>query len=152
MPKKKRASNKQQNIQNINVGDIVNTSGVANIAGGRISGDTSIQNITTGLSAAEIKQLFEQLYTAIEANTKTSPADKEDLKAEVKEIQSTITEAAKKNEKVDEGFLSRRFRNIARMAPDVLDVVVATLGNPLAGLGIAAKKIAEKAKDETTNP
>ena len=45
---------------------------------------------------------------------------------------------------MDEGFLSRRLRNIARMAPDVLDVVVATLANPLAGLGVAAKKLAEK--------
>jgi hypothetical protein len=29
---------------------------------------------------------------------------------------------------------------------------VATLGNPLAGLGVAAKKIAEKAKEETGAP
>ena len=58
-------------------------------------------------------------------------------------------QAAKKNEKVDEGFLSCRFRNIARMAPDVLDVVVATLVSPLAELGVAVKKIAEKAKEET---
>jgi hypothetical protein len=35
------------------------------------------------------------------------------------------------------------------MAPDILDVVVATLGNPLAGLGVAAKKIAKKAKEGT---
>ena len=67
----------------------------------------------------------------------------------MQEIQSTVTEAAQKNEKVDEGFLSRRFRNIARMAPDVLDLVVAMLANPLAGLGVAVKKIAEKAKEET---
>ena len=51
--------------------------------------------------------------------------------------------------KLDEGFLSRRFRNFARMAPDVLDVIVATLRNSLAGLGVAVKKIAEKAKEET---
>jgi hypothetical protein len=50
---------------------------------------------------------------------------------------------------VDEGFLSRRFRNIARMAPDVVDLVVAILTNPLAGLGVAVKKIAEKTKEET---
>jgi hypothetical protein len=31
----------------------------------------------------------------------------------------------------------------------VLDVIVATLENPLAGLGVAFKKIAEKAKEET---
>jgi hypothetical protein len=35
------------------------------------------------------------------------------------------------------------------MAPDVLDLVVTMLANPLAGLGVAVKKIAEKAKDET---
>jgi hypothetical protein len=74
------------------------------------------------------------------------------LKAEVKEIQSTVTEAAHKNEKVDEGFLLRRFRYIARTAPDLLDLVVATLGNPLAGLGVMAQKIAEKAKEETHRP
>jgi hypothetical protein len=50
---------------------------------------------------------------------------------------------------VDEGFLSRGFRNIARMAPDVLDLVVAILANPLTGLGVAVKKIAEKPKEET---
>ena len=55
----------------------------------------------------------------------------------------------KNNKKMEESFLSRRFRNIARIAADVLDVVVATLANPLAGLGVAIKKIAEKAKEET---
>ena len=101
------------------------------------------------MSAAEIKQLFDGLYTVIESNKKVSPTKKEDLKAEVQEIQSTVTQAAQKNEKVDEGFLARRFRNIARMAPDVLDVVVVTLGSPLARLGVAVKKIAGKAKEET---
>ena len=74
------------------------------------------------------------------------------MKAEVKEIQYTVTEATQKNDKVDERFLSHRFTNIARMAPDVLDVVVATLGNPLAGFGVAVKKIAERAKEETSTP
>ena len=142
MSTKKRASNKQSSIK---VGNISDISGNVNVAGGNI---TTHQTIS-GLSAAEIKQLFDGLYTVIESNKKVSPTKKEDLKAEVKEIQSTVTEAVQKNEKIDESFLSRRFRNIARMAPDVLDVVVATLGNPLAGLGVAVKKIAEKAKEET---
>jgi hypothetical protein len=146
MPKKKRAdtSGKQTSVR---VGDISDISGNVNVAGGNI---TTHQTIT-GLSAAEIKQLFDGLYSQIDARANTSPADKEDIKAEVKEIQSTVTEAAQKNEKLDESFLSRRFRNIARMAPDVLDVVVATLTNPLAGLGVAARKIADKAKEETKN-
>jgi cell division septum initiation protein DivIVA len=139
---KRRCSDKQTRVR---VGNVSGVSGNVNIAGGNIT----THQTATGLSAAEIKQLFDQLYAAIEANAKTSPSDKEDLKAEVREIQTTVTEAAQKNAKVDEGFLSRRFRNIARMAPDVLDVVVATLGNPLAGLRVAVKKIAEKAKEET---
>ena len=145
MPNEKRASNNKSSVR---VGNISDVSGSVNIAGGDITTNQTIN----GLSAAEIKQLFDQLYTAIETRAGTSSAAQEDLKAEVKEIQSTVTEAAKKNEKVDEGFLSRHFRNIARMAPDILDVVVSTLGNPLAGLGVAVKKIAEKAKKETNAP
>jgi hypothetical protein len=142
MPKKKRENGKQTNVQ---IGNVSQISGNINVAGG----DITAHHTLIGLSAAEIKQLFDGLYAEIESNKKVSYTKKEDLKAKVKEIQSTVTEAVQKNEKVDEGFLSRRFRNTARMAPDVLDVVVATLGNPLAGLGVAVKKIAEKAKEKT---
>ena len=127
------------------VGNISRISGNVNIAGG----DITTHQTTRGISVEEIRQLFEHIYSAIETNTRTSPADKQDLKAEVKEIQSTVAKATEKNEKIEEGFLSRRFRNIARVAPDMLDVVVATLGNPLAGLGVTVKKIAEKAKEDT---
>ena len=140
MPKKKD----QQQV-NIKVGNITGISGEVNIAGEDITTNKTVN----GLSAADIKLLFDQLYNNIDARANVSSADTEDLKAELKEIQATVTEASKKNEKVDESFLSRRFRNIARIAPDVLDVVVATLGNPLAGLGVSVKKIAEKAKEET---
>src|SRR6266516_1132206 len=98
----------KQRTQKI-IGDISNISGNVNVAGGNIT----THHITTGLNAADIKQLFDGLYSSIDTNPKVSPADKEDLKAEVKEIQSVVTEAALKNEKVDEGFLVRRFRNIA---------------------------------------
>ena len=142
MPKKKDESGKQTTVR---VGDISDVSGSVNVAGGNIT----THHTATGLSAADIQRLFDGLYTKIETRPGTPAAEKEDLKAEVQEIQSTVTQAVQKNGEVDEGFLSRRFRNIARMAPDVLDVVVATLGNPLAGLGVAVKKIAEKAKEET---
>lgn len=138
MPKKKRESSKRTSVR---VGNISSVSGNLNIAGGNVT----THQTTTGLSAAEIKGLFDQVYAKIDARPDTPLTDKEDLKAEVKEIQATVTEAAKENKKVDESFLARRFRNIARMAPDILEVIVATLANPLAGLGIAVKKIAEKA-------
>jgi hypothetical protein len=128
----------------IQVGNISGTSGSVNIAGGNIT----THHTTGGLSAADIKQLFDQLYGEIDAHPAASPADREDIKAEVMEIQETVTEAAQKNEQVDESFLARRFRNIARVAPDVLDTVVARLGKPLAGLGVALKAIAMKAKQD----
>lgn len=140
MTNKKSENRKQTSVR---VGYISDISGSVNVAGGNIT----THHTTTGLSAGGIKQLFDQLYTTIDARPETPAADKEDLKAEVQEIQSTVTEAARKNEKVDEGFLLRRFRNLARMAPELLAVIVATLANPLAGLGVAVKKIAEKAKE-----
>jgi hypothetical protein len=140
MTENKRANSKQVDIK---IGNVSDVTGNIHIAGGDIDIHT-----THSMSAAEIKPLFEQLYTAIDTRAETSSADKEDLKAELKEIQATVTEAAQKNEKVDQGFLSRRFRNIVRMAPDVLDVMIATLANPLAGLGVAVKKIAERAKED----
>ncbi len=76
MSSKKSTSNNQTKIK---VGNISGISGEVNIAGG----DITTNKTTIGLSAAEIKQLFDTLYTAIEANSKTSPADKEDIKAEV---------------------------------------------------------------------
>jgi hypothetical protein len=140
--RKKSGAAKQTNVK---VGNIYDISGNVNIAGGNI---TTIQT-TTGLSVSEIQQLFDHLYAAIETRSSTPPTIKEDLDAEVKEIQCAVTQAVQKSEKMDESFLSRRFRNIARMAPDILDVIVATLANPLAGIGVAVKKIAEKAKRET---
>jgi hypothetical protein len=71
-----------------------------------------------------IKQLFDGVCRDINASTELSQANKEDIKAEGKVLQSKVTQAAQKNEKLDEGFLSRHFRNIARMAPDLFDVVV----------------------------
>jgi hypothetical protein len=143
MAKKTNPQSKQTSVK---VGNISDISGNLNIAGGNITAHQAMY----GLSAGEIKQLFDSLYSAIETRSNTPTLTKEDLKAEVQEIQTTVTEAVKKNAKIDESFLSRRFRNIARMAPDILDVVTAALANPGLGISIAVKKIADKAKEETS--
>jgi hypothetical protein len=137
-----RNSKPQQN-RTVKVGNIYGVRGNINIAAGDIT------TYTTEVSETDIKQLFDQLYSKIDNRPDTSAATKEDLRAEVQDIQSAIVQASEKKEKIEENFLLRRFRNIARMAPDILDVVAGTLVNPLAGLGVAAKKIAEKAMEET---
>ena len=92
MPNKKRESANQTSVRAGNISDV---SGTVNIAGGNIT----THQTTTGLSAAEIKQLFELVYTAIDARSKTSLVDKADLKSTVQEVEYVVTEAAKKNEK-----------------------------------------------------
>ncbi|HKZ85453.1 MAG TPA: hypothetical protein VJ793_17595 [Anaerolineae bacterium] len=130
----------------ISPGQYIDTGGGAYIGGDVSTGGGKFVGrddySTTGLSGEEVARLFESIYDRIDARPNTGDADKADLKAEVKDVQA---EAAK-GEKADEGFLTRHLRNIGRMAPDILEVVLATLANPAVGLGMAAKKIAEKAK------
>lgn len=143
--KESEETHRMPRASSIRVGNISKLSGKLNIAGGNIS----IKESTTGLRAAEIQELFAPLYLAIETRQGASPAEKEDLGSEVREIQSAVTEGSQQAKKIEEGFLARRFRNIARMAPDVLDVLVKTLIHPSLGIGEVAQKIAEKAKAET---
>ena len=144
MPKKKRASDAPPTMR---TGSVSNrsASGIAQIAGW----DLHKEQIQTGLSTAEIQAIFSALYREIDARSETAPAAREHIKADVQEIQSKVTEAVQKSGSIDESFVARRFRNIARMAPDMLDVIVAALANPLARLDIPAHKIAAKAKEET---
>ena len=118
--------------QNITIGDIKNTSGRINIAG---------SNITITETKTQ-EQLFAPIFMAIDAREAT-PAEKKDLKADVQEVEEAL-----KKPKVDESFVSRRLRNIGRMAPDILDVILATITSPAAGLGLVGKKIAEKVKEK----
>jgi hypothetical protein len=76
----------------------------------------------------------------VDEHSKLSPVERADVKAEIKDVEKEI----QKGDQADESGVTRHLRNVQRMAPDILDVVVATLGNPAAGLGMVAKKIAEK--------
>src|SRR5690349_3207095 len=77
MPPKKRESSKETSLR---VGKISGISCNMNFAGRNIT----THNTLTGLSAAEINQLFDGLYTKAEIRANTPTADKEDLKADVK--------------------------------------------------------------------
>src|SRR5689334_17321843 len=43
---------------------------------------------------------------------------------------------------------ARMLRVLAKSAPDILEVVTASISNPFAGLGLAVRKIAERAKSQ----
>src|SRR6266511_4687567 len=96
-------------------------------------------------TADEVSKLFENLFATIDQHPRLSQNDKADAKVDIQEIRQEL----EKKEKADESFLMRRFRNLARMAPDILEVTLATIVHPALGLGVFAKKLAEKARSAT---
>ena len=95
--KNKRTSRKPGGV---NVGDISNISGNVNVAGGNIT----THQTKTGLSAAEIKQLFDGLYNDIDARAELPKADKEDIKAEVQEINPPSRKPRRRMKKLMRAF------------------------------------------------
>ena len=129
--------NKDKSI-NTNGGSYVG--GNVNTGGGKFVGRDDYSQ--SGLDSDEIKILFETLYTKVDQQPGLSSDEKTDLKAEIEELRAELA----KKEQANESFLMRHLRNIARMAPDILEVTLATITNPAAGFGLMAKKVAEKAK------
>jgi CHAT domain-containing protein len=130
----------------------VNTGGGAYVGGDvNVSGSGKFvgrdDQSQTGLSAEDVAKLFASIYQQIDAKPNLKPADKEDLKADVKDVEAATAKVAQ-GEKADESFLERRLRSIARMAPDILDVIASTIANPALGAATVIRKIVDKVKQE----
>jgi hypothetical protein len=103
-------------------------------------------NNTVTNQTVNITPLFEAIYQSVETHPSLKPGDRADVKAELQEIQTALEES-----KPDESFLARRFRNIKRMAPDIVEVAFETLKNPLGGVAEVIKRVAKKmAEDANT--
>lgn len=124
----------------------IDTGGGAYIGGGVQTGGGKFigrdDYSKTGLSGEEIQQLFQGIYASVEQKQDISAEEKSDIKSELDEVKDELA----KGEKADETFLQRRLRNIGRMAPDILEITLATITNPLAGFSMVARKVAEKLK------
>lgn len=128
----------QGGVRYINTGGGAYIEGAITTGGGDFVGRDKTR--TVGLSAADVAALFAPIYERIEGRPGTGPEDKADLKSDLGDVEAEV----KKGDRADETVLSRRLRNIQRMAPDILEVVVATLTGPLAGLSAVARKVAER--------
>jgi hypothetical protein len=119
------------------------TEGQRNVTIGSINGNSGPININTGNISIRIEQAFSSVHEAIASYPDISKVEKNDVKADTREV-----EAALKNPKVDENFVARRLRSIGRIAPDILEVALATIVSPAVGLGKVAEKIAAKAREK----
>lgn len=119
---------------------------------GDVSGPVNVAGRDLRISESTDPRALSEAFTVIlerlEAIKTAGPEDIADARAEVKEIQEKIAQA----EPVDEGWLAQRFRNLARMGPDILDVVTATLVNPAAGAALVVRQIAERARADHRLP
>lgn len=125
-------------------GDVISVSNVSDsaVAAGR-GASATIQKAAKDIHDFEEWRAY--VEAKIEATPRLSREDKNDLKDQVAKIE----EEASKDREADVDRLERLINVLAVMAPDIFDVAVATLANPLAGIGLAIKKIGEKAKVES---
>jgi hypothetical protein len=100
--------------------------------------------VSQAATASELKKWRKDMEKWIDAKKDLLPADKTDLKDNVGKVADEVS----KGRQADSGRLERLLNVILSIAPDIFDVAIATLANPLAGLGLVAKKIGEKAKLE----
>jgi len=114
-----------------------------------IGGNVDRSNIVVGDNnvvsnqVAQIAPLFKVIFEAVESQPNLTPSEKEDVKAELQEVQTALEEP-----QPDETFIGRRLRNIKRMAPEIVEVAVATLTNPVGGVAEVIKRIAAKMAED----
>jgi hypothetical protein len=119
----------------ITTGNITGSSGIAIGRGAQATA-------TTGLSGTDAAQLFQAIYAQIQARPEDPSVGKEEIQEKVEKIE----QEAKAGAQANEGKIGRWLRELAGMAPDIFDVTVACLTNPLAGFAEVVKKVAAKAK------
>lgn len=122
-------------------------------AGSAIGGGTvHAQNIAgrdihLGTDTKDVVDAFLRIYQAVDDKQFVS----EGQASNVREAVELIEEENAKGEKANEKVVKLSFQTLAQMAPDILDVVVATLVSPITGISAVVKKIAEKAKSASEN-
>jgi hypothetical protein len=115
------------------------------VIGGSVQGSNIVvgNHNTVSNQSINVAPLFEKIRAEVEKRPDLKPAEKEDIHAEFEEIQTEIEKP-----EPNEGFLARRFRNIKRMAPEIVEVAFETLKNPIGGVAEVVKRIANKMAEE----
>jgi len=90
----------------------------------------------------EMEKLFKRVHKEIKTRRDDPKPDKAKLENQVKKIE---TEAAK-GQTADKTKLERWMKTLAKMAPDIVEVMAASLAGPVAGFSVVFKKIVERAK------
>jgi hypothetical protein len=137
-------SNKEtiKNKKTITVGDVISVSSVgdgASVAVGR-NAQASNSNVNEKTVDSELIDWANRLKTLIDNQEDLDQEDKDELKIKVEQIKNEAAKRKKANVK----RIGKLLKVIGVMSPEIFEVAIATLVNPLAGLGLVVKKIGEK--------
>ncbi len=128
-------------------------SGVVNISGSTVDNSTVVghdQNTVTSASltlAEYMAKWRQEMQRDIDGIPEMSPAEKQEAKDQVVKVEHEAAKGAQ----ADKLYLQKLINVLGVMAPDIFEVAVATLANPLAGAGLAVKKIGDRAKIESSS-
>ena len=128
--------NEKNKSVRISVGGNVNNSQVV-----ASSGNVNINLNETNTSPNVIREAFQIVYQKIEERDATLDVDKSEISSTVQNIESEISSG----DQVNTARIERWLKFLGEMAPDILDVVIKTLTNPILGIGETVRKIANKA-------
>ena len=110
--------------------------------GGDYAGRDMIRS--TGMSAAEVAQLFNDAYKRIDQLP--ASVDKAEVREAVDAIKKEATNAAEGKEPANNTIVKLSAQNLIKMAPDILEVIAASLASPAAGVAAVIRKVIDKAK------
>jgi hypothetical protein len=122
---------------NIRVGDISNSTGVAIGQGAR-----SMVNIQNASSPEAIASAFAKLYRVVQAMP--DGINKQDAEDAVAKLEAE----AKKGDRADEQRVTRLFLFLSETGRDAIEVAVATFINPILGISTVFQKVSQKAKEK----
>lgn len=96
---------------------------------------------------AELRRLFEEVNRRLAA---LETADSDLVAPAVEQAAQVVAEIQAGDEsEAKQRFLETRLKHIMAMAPDIGQVIVATLASPAAGVALVLQKIAKKARAES---
>jgi hypothetical protein len=117
------------------------------VIGGNVQGSNVVigSHNTVSNQNINVAPLFQTIYHFVDTHPKLQAGKKQDAKEELKEIEAALEEP-----KPDENFITRRFRNLNRMAPEIVEVAFETLKNPIGGVAEVIKRIAKKMAEDAS--
>lgn len=117
----------------------INIKGNVTIKNSKVAGRDNVEKKTTNVNIS-----FAPVYHALKENTTIPPESKKAVEESIKEVEQEV----RKGDKAKGSFIEERLKNIQKMAPDIAEVLIATLLNPAAGISLAVKKVLSKVQAE----